>query len=139
MLTNGEFVSKLFPPYDDEDKQVGPGRYGRRLAEFLAQGLESRGFHPQPLIAEDWGWMIRIDNEGFDLWVGCGNYDEYDDGFLCFIEPHKERLSKFLFFGSIDTTVAVSALQNAINEILTSEFGVSVVKWSTYEEFNNPS
>ena len=45
---------------------------------------------------------------GYRLWIGCGNYEEYPDGFLCFIEPSKPFVRKW--FRKIDTTDRLSAL-----------------------------
>jgi hypothetical protein len=53
---------------------------------------------------EDWGCCIPIENDASSLWVGCGNYDEYPGGFLCFIEPSKATVRKP--FRKIDTSEA---------------------------------
>jgi hypothetical protein len=96
MKTYVEFRSDKFPAYKSEEHEINPGRYGKRVAEFLAVGLRSHGFQTQELIAEDWGWRLPIENNGFNLWIGCGNYDEYPDGFLCFIEPHVPFIRKLI-------------------------------------------
>lgn len=139
MKTHVEFRSDAFPPYEGEEDEINPGIFGKRLAEFLKNGLQSKGFQPEELIAEDWGWMIPIQNEAFPLWIGCGNYPEYPNGFLCFIEPHEPLLKKFLFFGKIDTTERVGALQAAVDEVLSAEPAISGLKWWTFEEFNQPN
>ncbi|MBK8466965.1 MAG: hypothetical protein IPL32_14170 [Chloracidobacterium sp.] len=139
MLTYVEFRSDAFPPYEGEEDDINPVRYGKRLAEFLSDGLRKKGFYPHDLIAEDWGWMLPIENEDFPLWIGCGNYDESPNGFLCFIEPHEPTITKFLFFGKTDTSERVGALQRAIDEILSSEISITDKHWSSHEEFNNPA
>lgn len=136
MLTHVEFVSDKFPAYEDEE--VNPGVFGQRLAEFLSNGLKSKGFRPQEPVMEDWGWIIPIENEEFNLWVGCGNYPEYKNGFLCFIEPYKEKIKKFLFFGTIETKPRITELQKAMNEVLKAEPAIQQLKWFTHEEFNSP-
>ena len=97
MQTHVEFRSDRFPAYDGEEQQVNPGRWGRRLAEFLRDNLRKEGFQAQELVAEDWGWMLPIENDQFPLWIGCGNYEEYADGFLCFIEPHTPFVRRLLW------------------------------------------
>ncbi|MBL8182938.1 MAG: hypothetical protein JNL64_15170 [Blastocatellia bacterium] len=136
MLTYVEFVSDKFPPYEDED--INPGVFGKRLAEFLSNGLKAKGFKPQELIMEDWGWMIPIENDEFNLWIGCGNYLDYENGFLCFIEPNKETIKKFLFFGAIETKPRITELQKAMDEVLKAEPSIQQMKWFTHEEFNSP-
>jgi hypothetical protein len=135
--THVEFRSDRFPAYDSEEKEINPGRYGKRLAQFISDRLRTKGFEPQDPVAEDWGWMIPIKNEGFWLWIGCGNYDEYSDGFLCFIEPHEPFIRRFL--RKIETRDRVESLQKAIDEVLSDEAGIQEKRWWSHEEFNKPS
>ncbi len=139
MKTYVEFRSPSFPPYEGETAETNPGVFGKRLAEFLAIGLTEKGFRPHEPIAEDWGWVIPIENDGFRLWIGCGCQDGSANGFLCFIEPHQPTLWKYLFFGRIDTTARVASVQKALDEILTTEPSVSEKRWYSHEEFNNPA
>jgi hypothetical protein len=134
--THVEFRSDRFPAYDGEEQQVNPGRWGRRLAEFLRDNLRKEGFQTQELVAEDWGWMLPIENDQFPLWIGCGNYEEYTDGFLCFIEPHTPFVRRLL--RRIDTRERVASLQRAMDNILSVAAGVREKRWSTHDEFNNP-
>ena|SRR6266496_2245036 len=139
MKTHVEFRSDKFPPCEGEEKQINPGRWGKRLADFLVSGLKPHGFDVEEPFAEDWGWVVPITNERFRLWIGCGNYEEYPegDGFLCFIEPHKPVVRRW--FRKIDTTERVIALQAAMQRLLSSEPSIRDIRWWTYEEFNNPS
>jgi hypothetical protein len=136
MKTHVEFRSDKFPAYDSEDEEINPGRYGKRVAEFLAAGLPSHGFEPEAVTAEDWGWVVPIKNDDFKLSIGCGNYEEYPDGFLCFIEPHVPVIRKL--FKNIDTQAHVEALQRAIDAVLSNSAGIRDKKWWSHEEFNNP-
>ena len=43
MKTHVEFKSDQFPAYDGEEEEINPGRWGKRLAEFLFQGLKTEG------------------------------------------------------------------------------------------------
>ena len=134
METHVEFRSDRFPPYDSEEYEVNPGRYGKRLAEFLQRGLSEKGFVADDLVAEDWGWIVPIKNEKFRLWIGCGNYDEYpDDGFLCFIEPHTATVRKFI--RRIKVADRVRELRDAMDEILNAESGIRDKRWWTYDGF----
>jgi hypothetical protein len=138
MKTHVEFRSNAFPPYDGEEDEINPGRYGKRVAEFLVSGLKQKGFEPLDPVAEDWGWVVPIKNDGFSLWIGCGNYDEYpDDGFLCFIEPHQPRIRRWLLW-TVDTSATIAALQEAIDQLLSANPAVREKKWWTYDEFNRP-
>jgi hypothetical protein len=134
MKTHVEFRSDSFPACDDEGCEINPGRYGKRVAEYLAAGLHSHGFRTKELISEDWGWVIPIENDNFSLWIGCSNYEEYPDGFLCFIEPHTPFIRKL--FRKVDTQPRVEALQKAMDALLSEGAGVRDKKWWTHDEFN---
>jgi hypothetical protein len=69
------FTSNLFEVEPGEDEEVNPGRYGRQLAIWLKSQLEKRGYHVEPVIAEDWGRCLMCSRDPFLLWVGCGNVD----------------------------------------------------------------
>ena len=122
MLTHVEFRSDKFPPYEGEEEKVNPGRWGQRLAEFLRDRLRAEGFETEEPLAEDWGWVVRVANRGFSLWIGCGHYQEYPDGYLCFIEPHKPSVRRFL--KRIDTRETIAALQRSLDMILTEDSGI---------------
>ena len=134
MLTHVHFRSDRFPPYDGESDAINPGRFGKRLAEFLRNGLAARGFAAAEPVAEDWGWCLPIRNVGFDLWIGIGNMDRTTDTFLCAIDPHKAVVRYFL--RKVDTTATVTAVRAAMDDLLSADAGVRDKRWWTYEAFN---
>jgi hypothetical protein len=131
-----EFRSGRFPADDGEDEQINPGIFGRRLAEFISNGLRREGFEPEELFTEDWGWVVPVKNQEFGLRIECANYQEYPDGFLCFIEPHKPFVRRFL--KKIATRDRVESLQTALDKMLSVEAGIREKKWWTHEEFDQP-
>jgi len=64
--------------------------------------------------------------------VGCGNYEEYPDGFLCFIEPSKPYVRRLL--RKIDTTARVEQVAAAVDAALASHPGVRDLRWWTDTE-----
>ena len=137
MQTHVEFRSDRFPAYDGEEEQINPGLWGKRLAEFLRDNLRKEGFETEEPVADDWGWMVPVANEQFRLWIGCGHYQEYPDGFLCFIEPHTPFVRKLL--RKIDTQARVASLQRAMDKVLTEAAGIREKRWWTHDEFINPA
>jgi hypothetical protein len=136
--THVVFCADRFPSYCDRSEGINHAdRFGRRLAEFLRDGLISLGFDVGKPNAEDWGWVVPIANAGFDLWIGCGNYDEHPDGFLCFIEPHRPTVGRWWW--KVDARPRVAALQVALDQLLSSEAGIRDKRWSTYEQFMGPT
>jgi len=114
MHTHVEFRSDRFPAVDGEQELINRGLWGKRLADFLRDGLRGHGFETNEPIAENWGWLVPVVNKSFSLWIGCGRYQEYDNGFLCFIEPHTPFIRKF--FRKIDSRERILSLQQAMDK-----------------------
>ena len=132
MRTHVEFASLEFPAYANESEEINGGRFGKRLAEYLAQRLPNYQFPVTGIFAEDWGWRIELKNDEFPLWIGCGNYDEFDNGFLCFIEPSKPFVRKWL--SKVDTRPTIEKLAAAVEAVLRSGGEVSKLRWWSDDE-----
>jgi hypothetical protein len=132
MRTHLEFASTAFPPEHGEDEQVNPGRYGKRLAEFLSEELPRQGFAVLSVYPEDWGWEIALENRDFPLWLGCGNYEQYENGFLCFIDPSRPFVRRLL--KKIPTTDTVERLAGALQMILERSGKAQHLRWWTEDE-----
>jgi hypothetical protein len=133
MLTHLEFRSDKFPPVEGEDKLVNPGVWGKRLADFLCEGLRREGIETGEPIAEDWGWVLPLVDDPFGVWVGCSNDGEYPDGFRCFLHPHKMSFRR-LFSGRGKLRSWVSELRQAIDKVLSEDSGVHSKHWFTLDE-----
>ena len=71
--------------------------------------------------------MVELENETFPLWIGCGHYQEYEDGFLCFIVPSKAVVRRW--FRRIDTRTTVERVATALDAVLESAPDVQGVRW----------
>lgn len=127
MKTHVEFRSDKFPPYEGEEEQINPDLWGKRLAEYLESELNARGIETEEMNPEDWGWCLPIKNDSFSMWIGCGHYQEYPNGYLCFVEPSKPVIRKL--FKKIDTTEQVGRVVDALDKILTSDPEIQDVRW----------
>jgi hypothetical protein len=127
MKTQVAFRSKNFPPYNGEEEQINPGLWGKRLAEYLVDKLKHHGIETEEIIAEDWGWYIPIKNEGFRLAICCGHQDGDDDKFLCFTDPATPIIRKL--FKKIDATHELTRIVKAMDNILSSDPGITDIKW----------
>ena len=132
MRTNLEFRSDAFPAYAGEDEEINPGRHGKRLVQFLAAELPWHGFDIAGVCPEDWGWRLDLQNDAFPLWVGCGNYEEYENGFLCFIEPSTPVVRQW--FKSIPTSETVEQLATALEQALQQSGRAQDLRWWTEAE-----
>src|SRR5947209_2807589 len=132
MRTHVEFRSGKFPPYEGEQEQVNPDLWGKRLAEYLSERLRAAGIQTGEIYAEDWGWGIPLPHDAFLMWIGCGHYQEYPDGYLVFVEPSKPVIRKFL--KKIDTTADVGRVADALDKILTSDADIQALRWWSDDE-----
>lgn len=137
MKTFVEFRSDKFPPYEDEEEDINPGLWGKRLAEYFVENLPGHGITTEKIIAEDWGWYIPMQIEGFSLAICCGHQSGDDDEFLCFTDPADPVVRKF--FKKMDATQALSRLLEAIREILSADPNIRDVKWYSRKEFEQPA
>ena len=80
------------------------------------------------------GWPIDLENDAFPLWIGCGNYEECEDGFLCFIEPPRPFICRWL--KRIPTSETVERLANALEEIVAQSGNARDLRWWTEGEMN---
>ena len=121
MLTQVQFRSSIFRPYEGEEMPsiLAGSASGWRSS---LRGLRQKGFEAGEPVAEDWGWVVPIKNKDFAMWIGCGNSEDHDDGFLCFIEPHTPTIRKS---SKIDVSDRVAALRQAIDQLLSAEPGVA--------------
>ncbi len=130
MRTKVEFVSNDFPPYPNEDEEINPGIWGKRLAEFLSTELPKYGIKPKEFYPEDWGWEIPLENDAFPMFIGCSNQsDPGGNRFLCIIDPSKPQIRKGLF-RKIDTRSDVERVANALDKVLRSHPGINDLTWS---------
>ena len=133
MRTHVEFRSTKFQPYPGEEAEVNPGLWGKRLAQYLLQNLNERGIETGEIYSEDWGWVVPVPHAPFPMWVGCGHYQENEDGFLVFLEPSKPTVRKG-WFKKVDTTAEVARVAEAIDAILTSNPDIRDVRWWMQDE-----
>jgi hypothetical protein len=115
----------------DEQNEDGEPR-GAKVARLLADHLPAHVFETARVHAEDWGWRIQLANEPFPLWVGCGHYEEYPDGHLCFIEPSKPYVRRWL--KRIPTMDTVERLATAMERIVQDSGKAHDLRWWTEAE-----
>ena len=134
MRTHVEFRSDRFPAYPGEEEKINPNRWGQCLAEFLQMKLRELGIETGKEIGfEDWGCKITLVGTPFPMWIGCGNYEEHPDGYLCFIEPSKPTIWKFPF-KKIDTMLEVNRIADTLDNILISNPHIHGLRWWENDE-----
>src|SRR5262245_12650693 len=71
MRTHVEFRSAKFPP-DNPNGEMNEGRWGRKLAYWLQDNLPKHGVEPVGLLLEDWGYLVPLVAEHFEISIACG-------------------------------------------------------------------
>ena len=134
MRTHIEFRSDKFPAYPGEQEKINPDLWGQRLAEYLQIKLNEEGISTDEHIGfEDWGCELALVGTPFPIRIGCGRYQEYPNGYLCFITPSQPVIRKFLF-KKIDTTSEVIRIADALDKILTSDPDIRDLRWWSKNE-----
>ena len=126
-----EFRSSAFPAYEEEEEEINPGRWGKRLAEFLKTKFQERGIQTGEIYFEDWGVGLPVLGQEFSTLVGCGNSEEQEEGYLCVV-----KLSPSLFqrlFGKGNVGNSLVEIKTELDQILRESPEISGIRWSEDE------
>lgn len=75
---------------------------------------------------------VSVRNDAFPLGVGCGRYQEYPDGFLCFIDPGKPFVRRW--FRRVPTVATVERVAGVLHAALAAHPDVRDLRWWTDAE-----
>ncbi len=129
LKTHIEFRSDNFPPTSEEKEEWDRQIWGHTLAKYLSEELPKYGLNVSDFINEDWGYLIPLADEKFKgIWVGCNHYQEYENGFLVFIDPCRPIIKKG-FFKKIDISEQLTFVADILNEILTTNPEIYAQHW----------
>ena len=125
--TQVTFTSEFFKPSSGEDEQTNPGRFGKALAEWLAERLKERGVSIEGVIPEDFGWVIMISRKPCRLWLGCGNTDGSTTVWSVFPVAELSLLQRI--FKSVDPVPEIEKIKSHLVELVPLIPGVANVVW----------
>lgn len=125
MRTGTHFEFRANAPLDHgTDRRPG----GQKLIQMLAEQLSLHGIVVSEPIEEDWGWCIYATSNDVRVMVGCGPYQEYEDGWLAFVEPPK-GLRAWFERGSI--TAASTKTAAAMRDVIAEDGRFRDLRWWT--------
>lgn len=133
LKTHIEFRSDQFPRTENE---IGGEEHiwGESLAHYLSDQLSRYGLSTRGFIQEDWGYLISFEDDEFkDIWVGLNHYEEFDNGFLVFINPSNPIIRKG-FFKKIDISEKISRVAHALEAILMNDSLIYDQRWWLEED-----
>src|SRR5215210_6437781 len=104
---------------------INPDIFGANLAEFLDERFKTLGYSGG-IVEEDWGWMVRLASEPFNLWLGCASYDN-DGEWLVFIEPSKPYAGSW--FRKTGARPLVDKVATQLEDVLRAEGGGTDLRW----------
>jgi len=144
MKTMVNFKSSAFPKYPNEDDEiVNSNRWGKRLAEFIRDGLPRFGVETSDILCEDWGWLVNTKNDAFPVWIGCGPVDDFEgddanpDGdpaeglvveFAVFVTAGPGFLQRI--FKRVDPKPVLERTSSALRGLLESSPEITDIIWS---------
>lgn len=121
------FTTDFFKPTADEEEQTNPERYGKELAQWLAERLKERGVLIEEVVPEDFGWVVMISRKPFMLWLGCGNTDGSTTEWTVF--PIAELSTLQRLFKRVDPAPEIERLRTHLVELVPSIPGVANIVW----------
>lgn len=121
------FTTDFFKPIAGEEEETNPGRYGKALAQWLAQQLKERGVSAEGVIPEDFGWVVMVSRKPFLLWLGCGNIDGSTTEWSVF--PVAEMSALQRIFKRTNPAPEIEKLKAHLSALVPSIPGVTNVVW----------
>lgn len=121
------FQTEFFKPVHGEVEETNSGRYGKALAQWLAENLKERGVAVERVIPEDFGWVVMLSRKPFMLWLGCGNTDGSTTEWNVF--PVAELSTVQRLFKRINPAPEIEKLRAHLIELVPSIPGVINIMW----------
>ncbi len=124
------FTSTRFGIEPGEDAETNPGIYGRGLAEWVAEKLDSRGVPVLGIKAEDFGRCVMLSSWPFKLWVACASLDGSHSRWQMFIGVEVNPIWKL--FTRVEPEPEVRELRKQFRAVVAEIPDASDVEWQTH-------
>ncbi|WP_374553438.1 hypothetical protein [Sphingobium yanoikuyae] len=113
---------------DDEIDEVNPGIFGRRLANFVCQGLNARGIAASEPVSEDFGWLVDLPGWGHRACLVCASDSEMPGRFIIILEPHRSKV--WHWFKRVDARPCNDRVTDAVEQLLNESGLVQKLEWN---------
>jgi len=108
-----QFESEAFGDPPGTDEETNPGIFGKSLANWLSQQLQTLGSTPREVIAEDFGWCVPLPQ---NLYIACSSGEETPNQWQVFVFAQGGFLSRL--FGKGQDPEALSAAFELVKGVL---------------------
>jgi hypothetical protein len=125
MQTEIIIETNLFPAYPNEELEINPGRFGKRLAEYLIKELEKDNIKVADLYATDYSYELKIEEYKFNIYIMTGNIDGERNKFIISIEPKKKFIRKL--FKRIPTAETVNIIYDSILKAVQNNKEIKII------------
>ena len=121
------FQTDFFKRVHGEEEETNPGRYGKALAQWLAENLRERDVAVEDVLHEDFGWVVMVSRKPYVLWLGCGNTDGSTTEWNVF--PVVEFSIMQRLFKNKNPTQEIEKLVAHLTELVPSIPNVTNIVW----------
>jgi hypothetical protein len=112
------FRSLAFAAAAGEDEATNPGIFGKALANWLGEALRSQKVPAGEVIAEDFGWCLRVGAKPDRFYVACASDPEQRGRWQVFVFQDRGMLAGI--FGKGGRSEAVDTLYATVRNVLTA-------------------
>jgi hypothetical protein len=127
MTAQVTFETDYFEPVPGEEVHANQGRFGRALADWLAEQLRARGVDIEEVLAEDFGWVVMVSRKPYRLWLACGNTEGSRQEWIVFPVAEPSFLQRM--FGRIDPGRALDDLWQHVADVVPTIPRVKSIVW----------
>lgn len=120
----------------EQDEIVNEGTYGRALCEYLASRLPAEGIAVHGFFAEDWGWWVDVEADGFAMGLCVyADPDAVGDPGRYAILPSVDNAKKWSWsrFGKVDVSGPVLQVMDAAADLFMRDDQIDEV--SRHDDF----
>jgi hypothetical protein len=121
------FETDYFQIVPGEDEETNPGRYGKALADWLADELKKLGQPVDEIIPEDFGWVLLASRKPVALWLACANMEGSATEWTVFAFAEPSLFQRLV--SRPDSTEAIDSLWKRVTEIIPTIPRIREVRW----------
>ena len=99
------------------------------MCQFLQNKLPEYGFQVQDYYAEDWGWLVIIENpiKALELGIYHKHYSEDKRDYAILMDVRKPSFFSFKKLKKVSREAEMKSLQTSLEDLITSTLKVNII------------